>query len=116
EATVAFLRWLLEDNFVLLGVRDYKVVELPEGQALQVVPGSGLGILSDTERSAYAKPVLVADIDPGLRKRFQEGLLVVSKTNAVSEVHRRARMDYIGVRIAGPERVVIGERRILGLF
>src|SRR5262249_45970187 len=47
---------------------------------------------------------------------FQEGLLVVSKTNSVSEVHRHARMDYIGVRRTGPDRQVTGERRILGLF
>jgi glutamate dehydrogenase len=116
EETTAFLRWLLNDNFVFLGVRDYETVDTPEGQALQVIPGSGLGILRDTERSSYATPVLVTDIDPALRKRFQEGLLVVSKTNSVSEVHRRARMDYIGVRRTAPDRQVVGERRILGLF
>jgi glutamate dehydrogenase len=116
DETVAFLRWLLDDNFVFLGVRDYEVVDTPEGQAMQVVGGSGLGILRNTDTSSYAKPVLVQDIDPALRRRFQEGLLVVSKTNRVSEVHRRARMDYIGVRRTGPNRDVIGERRILGLF
>ncbi len=116
EETVAFLKWLLNDNFVFLGVRDYETVDTPEGQALQVMPGSGLGILRDASRSSYATPVLVTDIDPALRKRFQEGLLVVSKTNSVSEVHRRARMDYIGVRRTAPDRQAIGERRILGLF
>ncbi len=116
EETTAFLRWLLDDNFVFLGVRDYEVIDTPEGQALRVAPGSGLGILRDSERSSYVDPVLVSAIDPALRRRFQEGLLVVSKTNSVSEIHRRARMEYIGVRRTGPGRDVVGERRILGLF
>jgi glutamate dehydrogenase len=116
EETTAFLRWLLDDNFVFLGVRDYEVTDEPEGQALHVRPGSGLGILRDETRSSYVKPVLVSEIDPALRKRFQEGLLVVSKTNSISEIHRRARMDYIGVRRTGAGRDVVGERRMLGLF
>ena len=38
-----------------------------------------------------------------IRRRIEDGdLLVFSKTNAYSSVHRRARMDYIGVRIVNP--------------
>src|SRR5690606_24413732 len=46
----------------------------------------------------------------------QGGLLVISKTNSLSTVHRRARMDYIGIRRVGPNGETVGEMRLLGLF
>ena len=46
DETVAFLRWLLDLNFVFLGYREYDLVEATGGRALVVAPGSGLGILS----------------------------------------------------------------------
>jgi glutamate dehydrogenase len=115
--TVAFLEWLLDLNFVFLGYREYELVDTPEGRALAVVPDSGLGILSNPERSGYAKPVPLATIRPDLRERIEGGdLLVISKTNATSTVHRRAKMDYIGVRRVAPDGRITGEARLLGLF
>jgi NAD-specific glutamate dehydrogenase len=52
-----------------------------------------------------------------LRRRIEDGdLLVFSKTNAYSTVHRRARMDYIGVRHVSPDGEIVGEARMIGLF
>jgi glutamate dehydrogenase len=115
--TVAFLEWLLDLNFVLLGYREYELVDLPEGRALVAVRGSGLGILSKPGWSAYEEPVLLSAIEPGLRARIEGGdLLIYSKTNRPSTVHRRARMDYIGVRKVAPDGRIVGEARLLGLF
>ncbi|HXF72813.1 MAG TPA: NAD-glutamate dehydrogenase [Actinomycetota bacterium] len=115
--TVAFLRWLLDDNFVFLGYREYELVDTPEGRALRVVPGSGLGILSKPGWSSYERPVPLARIEPNLRARIEGGdQLIYSKTNRPSTVHRRARMDYIGVRRVSPEGRVVGECRMVGLF
>ena len=116
--TVDFLDWLLQYNFVLLGYREYELVELePEQRAIRAVPGSGLGILSDVQRSAFADPTPLAALDPVIRRRIEDGdLLVFSKTNAYSSVHRRARMDYIGVRIVNPQGEILGEARLIGLF
>ena len=50
---VDFLAWLLRGNFVLLGAREYEIRD----DAYRCIPGSGLGILADEERSAYAQPV-----------------------------------------------------------
>src|SRR6266540_379471 len=55
EEVVAFLQWLARENFILLGARDYGVRD----GALQVVAGSGLGLLDDESRSVFAKPVPV---------------------------------------------------------
>ncbi len=116
--TVDFLDWLLQYNFVLLGYREYELVELePEQRAIRAVPGSGLGILSDVQRSAFAEPTRLSALDPVIRRRIEDGdLLVFSKTNAYSSVHRRARMDYIGVRIVNPQGEILGEARLIGLF
>jgi glutamate dehydrogenase len=117
EETVAFLEWLLDLNFIFLGYREYALVDLPEGRALAAVPGSGLGILSKLTWSAYERPVLLETIEPNLRARIQGGdLLIYSKTNRSSTVHRRARMDYIGVRRVSAEGRIVGETRMIGLF
>src|SRR4051794_21087983 len=113
DETVAFLEWLLQDNFIFLGYREYRF----GGGEIAVVPESGLGILADTGRSAYAKPVPVESLPEGVRARAFEGeLLIVSKTNRLSRVHRRVRMDYVGVRRVSPEGEITGEARMLGLF
>ncbi len=114
---VDFLEWLLQLNFVLLGYREYDLLETPDGRAIAAVVDSGLGILSDPSRSTYAHPTPLRSIDPALRRRFEEGdLLVYSKTNSYSTVHRRARMDYIGVRKIAPDGGIVGEARLVGLF
>ncbi|MGZ6544729.1 MAG: NAD-glutamate dehydrogenase domain-containing protein, partial [Actinomycetota bacterium] len=115
--TVDFLDWLMQLNFVFLGYREYELLDTPEGRAIRAVEGSGLGILSDVGRSSFAEVTLLDSLDPGLRRRIEDGdLLVFSKTNAYSTVHRRARMDYIGVRRVNAEGEIIGEARMIGLF
>ncbi len=113
DETVAFLEWLLRDNFIFLGYREYRFRD----EAISVVPDSGLGILSDVSGSTYAKPVPVDSLSAGVRARALEGdLLIVSKTNRLSRVHRPVRMDYVGVRRISPDGEIVGEARMLGLF
>ena len=117
DHVVKFLEWLLDDNFVFLGYREYEIRDTPRGPALSVLPGSGLGILSDDRQSSFRESVLMADLPQDRRVRYEEGfLLVVSKTNSMSTVHRRSRMDYVGIRVIGPDGEVRGEARLLGLF
>ncbi len=117
DEAVAFLEWLLDLNFVFLGYREYQITEEGGERMLSVVPGSGLGILQADKESAYVTPVALSALRPSLRARYESGdLLVITKTNSTSRVHRRAKMDYIGVRHIGPDGAVIGEARLLGLF
>ncbi|MBD0320118.1 MAG: NAD-glutamate dehydrogenase, partial [Gemmatimonadetes bacterium] len=110
---VDFLHWLREGNFVFLGFRGYDVRD----QTLSVDAGSGLGILAGSESSAYAEPKPLADLPEELRARVVGGpLLVVSKANRESTVHRRARMDYVGVKKLDEAGNIVGEWRFLGLF
>ena len=115
--TTAFLRWLLDGNFVFLGFREYRITGTGPERALSVVPGSGLGILSDHNGSAFATPKLMSELSEAHLRRYEEGgLLVITKTNRLSTVHRHAKMDYIGVRHVGPDGEVVGEARLVGLF
>jgi glutamate dehydrogenase len=117
DEAVAFLRWLLEGNFVFLGYREYEHVALPEGPAVRVAEGSGLGIFSKPGWSAFEAAVPLDRMEPDLRARLESGdLLEYAKTNRSSTVHRRARMDSISVRRVSPQGHATGESRLVGLF
>ena len=56
-------------------------------------------------------------MSPGLRERIEGGdLLLISKTNRASRVHRRARMDSIDLKRIDAHGDVVGELRLIGLF
>ncbi|HEX8244359.1 MAG TPA: NAD-glutamate dehydrogenase domain-containing protein, partial [Longimicrobium sp.] len=112
-----FLGWLRAGNFVFLGSRAYEITGEGDEAAVRVQAGSGLGILADETGSQYAQPRRLADMPSELRERVVAGpLLIVSKANRPSTVHRLARMDYIGVKRLDDEGKVVGEWRFLGLF
>ena len=113
DEVVALLDWLRDGNFVFLGFREYSL----QDDRLHTVEGAGLGILRRDGVSSYAEPVELAAISPALRARLLGGrLLVVSKTNSFSTVHRRGRMDDITIVASGPYGNTIGAYRLLGLF
>ena len=119
DEAVAFLQWLLDLNFVFLGYREEDLVDLPGGRALVPVAGSGLGVFAreEGEPPASEEPTFLADLGAGLRSWLERGpLLLYRKTRRTSTVHRRARMDSIGIRRVGPDGSTIGEARFVGLF
>lgn len=117
EEVRAFLEWLRDGGFVFLGYRGYDLVEAEGAPAVVVEEGSGLGILRSEEESTFARPVPLLELPEGLREMAESGpILIISKTNATSTVHRRARMDYIGVKKLDSSGRVTGERRFVGLF
>jgi glutamate dehydrogenase len=116
--TVEFLRWLRDRGFLFLGYRAYALVSLPDGRAaLAIEPNSGLGILRREDRSAFRTPRPLDELPDDVRERFLHGpVLFITKSNAESQVRRRARMDYVGVKRLDAEGRPIGEHRFLGLF
>jgi glutamate dehydrogenase len=116
EEAQAFLRWLRDGGFVFLGYRSYQIHDEGDDRVVSVVRDSGLGILRDASGSSFADPVRLRDLPPGIRELAEGGpILIISKTNAESTVHRRARMDYVGVKRLRDGRIV-GEDRFIGLF
>lgn len=110
-----FLRWLISNNFTFLGSRDYKLIGNGTSRALQIVPGSGLGVLRDETSSTTSKSY--AQLPPQARKMaLSKDILIIAKTNTTSTVHREAYTDYIGVKLFNEQGELIGERRFIGLY
>lgn len=109
-----FLRWLINNNFTFLGVRDYKLIGDGVNRALQPIPGTGLGVLRD-ETKASSKSY--SELPPQARKMaLSKNILIIAKTNTTSTVHREAYTDYIGVKRFNEKSELIGERRFIGLY
>ena len=106
-------RWLADDHFTFLGYREYRL-EVVDGQdVLRSVTGTGLGLL----RADRGISEGFAKLPPEARAKAREPtLLVLTKANARSTVHRDAHMDYIGVKVFDDAGEVVGERRFLGLL
>lgn len=112
----AFLKWMLEDHFTFLGFRDYEMVGEGKERALRLVPHSGLGVLRDYTHSKMLRQY--SDLPEEARKiaLSTEHILITSKTNTLSTVHRPAYTDYIGVKRFNEKGELIGERRFIGLY
>lgn len=110
-----FLRWLINNNFTFLGARDYKLIGNGTNRALQIIPGTGLGVLRDETFSATSKAY--AELPPQARKMaLSKNILIIAKTNTPSTVHRKAYTDYVGVKLFNDQGELIGERRFIGLY
>ena len=110
----AFLAWLLDHRFTFLGCRDYMLENVNGEDVLRIVPGSGLGILRERGETLSAS---FASLPPEARKRARvKELLVLTKANARSTVHRPGHLDYVGVKHFNAKGEVAGETRFLGLY
>jgi glutamate dehydrogenase len=116
EDAVEFLEWLGDDNFTLLGYREYRYGG-GDGIAPSLVPGSGLGILRDEAVLIFDGLRNFASLAPEVRAFLMAPrILSISKSNRRSTVHRAVRMDTIAVRKFGPDGQPVGERLFVGLF
>jgi glutamate dehydrogenase len=107
----SFLDWVSAHHFTFLGYREYELVAEEEEAGLRAVPDSGLGILRG------APPTPFKHLTPkAVTLARAPHVLVLTKANSRSNVHRPAYLDYIGVKKFGAGGEVIGERRFLGLY
>ena len=118
EEDLAFLDWLADNHFTLLGAREYRLTQEGAHGQLNPVDGSGLGILADPRArvlgtSGDRQPGLSADVRAYLD---MAGPLIVTKSSARSTVHRRVHMDYIGIKLYDAAGRFCGEHRFVGLF
>jgi glutamate dehydrogenase len=107
----AFLRWVADDHFVLLGYREYDLRDSESETVLEARAGTGMGIL----RAPSTRPRTPLSARAAALARGPE-LLILTKANSQATIHRPARLDYIGVKRFTPEGRVAGECRFLGLY
>jgi glutamate dehydrogenase len=101
-----FVEWLLEGNFTFIGAIDHDLT----GDQLVEVPGSAIGVLSPHPNGTPIEAI----ISPSSQWPAHD-VVLVTKTMAASKVHRQGNYDIIVVKRYNGS-VVVGERRLLGLF
>lgn len=113
--TKAFLHWIEDHHFTFLGVGDYDLVQKGQETILQPSPKTGLGVLR--RRMGQSSPRSISAMTPEARElTLSPRIMVMSKLNIEATVHRRAYIDYIGIKRFNKKGQVVGERRILGLY
>jgi glutamate dehydrogenase len=115
EEAKDFLRWLDHGNFVFLGFRRYDFTTRDGKDYLPPVKDTGLGILREMrpESEKRAAEPLSREFSDYARTK---DLLIVTKANSRSTVHRAVPMDRIGIKRYDAQGNLIGEDRFLGLF
>ncbi len=106
------LHWMEADNFTFLGYREYDLDKRDGEDVLVNREGSGLGLLRDGSSHPTVQHLTVT----GQRKAREKRVLVITKANSRSTVHRGAYLDYIGVKSFDSQGNVNGEQRFIGLF
>jgi glutamate dehydrogenase len=114
---VAFLQWLVENNFTFLGTREYAYVETSEGDRMEPIADTGLGILRDPDLRLLRRGRELVVMTPETRAFLHEPVpLIVTKASVRSRVHRRSHLDYIGIKLFDGAGKITGELRVVGLF
>jgi glutamate dehydrogenase len=116
-----FLRWMRDQHFIFLGARVYDYPRTPDGgyaaEEPLYQPEGSLGVLRDQARAVLRRSSEPAVLSAQLHRHLgSDAPLTVGKSNLRSRVHRRAYMDYVGVRRYGPDGRASGEVRFVGLF
>jgi glutamate dehydrogenase len=114
QRSITFLRWMADNHFTFLGYRDYVLTPVEGGgEAVVPVTGSGLGLLRSDPPLGQDPDVLTPWAS---ELAHAQKILVLTKANSRSTVHRMAYLDYVGVRQFDAAGEVVGERRFLGLY
>ena len=115
EEGKAFLEWVDNNHFTFLGYREYELLEDKGEDILRSVVDSGLGLLRNPDGAAVSESFSALSLEKRRDARRCE-LLIITKGNFRSTVHRPSFMDYIGVKKFNAKGEVIGEQRFLGLY
>lgn len=117
EETVSFLEWVENNHFTFLGFCHYTLVYNQTAKKYVLSSEEGLGILRDPLRQKITH--IFRGIDFSI-VNYQQIMgfdpLLITKTSAVSLVHRRDPMDSITVKITNKKGDVTELFQFVGLF
>ena len=110
----AFLRWMADDNFVLLG---HRRIAVDADGALAVAAEENRGLLRHSDVAVFDALADLATVPQAVRAALLEpAALAVAKANLRSTVHRAQHGDAVVTRIFGKDGAVTGVRIFYGLF
>ena len=118
DQAVELLEWFAGGAFTFLGYGEYALEEGADSDQLVPVEGTALGLLRPHEPSSRRRSFTGATLSsPTIRSKAREPhLLVLTKANSRSTVHRPAYLDYVGIKKFDADGKVVGERRLVGLL
>jgi glutamate dehydrogenase len=112
----AFLQYLYDNNFTLLGYREYTFSKNKTDVFSSVIIGKSLGLLSDERQPVYLNKGSIS-LPQDLQKiRVDAPLVSVYKVNRRSSVHRVVPLDAIAIKVVDGQGHVVGEKLFIGLF
>ncbi len=115
DECTAFLRWLIRGHFTFLGYRSSDLTRVDGADALCTTPGSGLGILRGQEEAGPSASFAALPPEAQAYARVKD-LLLLTKSNSRSTVHRPGYLDYVGIKRYDAQGEVCGEHRFVGLY
>ncbi|MGE4314072.1 MAG: hypothetical protein AB7E85_07370, partial [Pseudobdellovibrionaceae bacterium] len=115
EDNLEFLEYLYQDNFTLLGYREYSFSDKEKELSAKPVRGSSLGLLRN-ER----KPIFLNNKEMSLpqhikKRRTDLPTVYDSKVNRPSTLHRKDPLDCISVKLFKKDGTLKGEGVFIGL-
>lgn len=114
KETLSFLSWVADHNFTLMGYRRYHISAIEGDYELVPEQETSLGLLRHVQKDDSLK---FSSLTSTAREAaLSKDILVLTKTNHKSRVHRPAYIDYIGVKRFDEQGNVIGEDRFIGLY
>ncbi len=114
KETLAFLSWVADHNFTLIGYRRYHISAIEGDYELVPDLDSSLGLLRRIQQGDGLK--LSSLTTTAREAALSKDMLVLTKSNHKSRVHRPAYIDYIGVKRFDEKGNVVGEDRFIGLY
>lgn len=113
DTGIEFLKWVADHNFTLMGYREYKVTKVEGDTEISGEDNTSLGLMKNR---ASTSRLLSTLSETGRAESLSDSILVLTKTDSKSTVHRPAYMDYIGIKRFDSKGKVIGEHRFIGLY
>ena len=128
----AFLDWILDENFIFLGYREYRLENGGDNKAtlqsdkreasdtiddleLFSIANSGLGLLRGASEDTLSESF--SQLPKALKQLLTEPrVLMLSKSSRVSPIHRPVYMDFLGIHKFDSAGKLIGEYRFIGLL
>jgi len=110
--TESLLQWMVLDHFTFLGYREYRMLRRGQKTYLRPVEKTGLGVLAGEHRGGRTVE-LTREMHRFTRSN---DLLIITKANSRSTVHRHSYLDYFGIKTFDKDGNPAGEKRFIGLF
>src|SRR5579859_1701931 len=112
--TREFLTWLADDNFTFLGLRAYDFTLSKD--EVGIIPESCLGLLRDASLGLFDSDSHGQKAGPEVEVFKRPQLMILTKGDRISTVHRAVQLDVIGVKRFDKAGKVIGMLAIAGLY